>query len=221
LALLYIALIFLTAVLIAWVIYQKCEHSAERRSSLKAVAQKIGFDFSENDAGFMRIMRKSQYVSNASKVRAKYCLSKRNDDVEIKLADCRFSKDGSPCAATICVVIDYGMNLPAFFVSRQTRSNPLIDMLFEEQDINFEEDQHFSNAFLLQGDEISLKYLFNPEVRKFLMRYAGSSAQIEGAGPTLFLHKGGFEFPSDFEVLARETLDLCRLLKKTAEKEGL
>ena len=220
--LLYIAFILITVVLLSWLIYQQFENRAARRNSIKAVAEKIGFAFSENDAGFLRLIRKSQYLSNRYSVRACCCLSKSNEDVEIKVGDCRFSKDGSPCIVTICAVIDYGMNLPTFFVSRQTSSNPVIDMLFEVQDINFEEDQHFSDAFLLQGeDEISLKYLFSPEVRKYLMRYAGSYTQIEGAGTSLFLHKGRLEFPSDFETLARDTLDLYRLLKKTAEKEEL
>ena len=120
------------------------------------------------------------------------------------------------------MIIDYRMNLPGFYLRHEDSFTDGIGRFFEMQDINFDEDQSFSKAFVLQSkDEIMAKYLFNSEVRNFMMRYAGSAAQIEGAGPTLFLHKGRLEWAPDFETLAREALELCRLLRRTVEKEGL
>lgn len=221
-ALIFDPLILVIVILIVWIFVQHREKCAERKKTLKAMADKLGFAFKENDAVFLRVIRKSHYFSKYHPADTLNCLSKNDEDVELRIADCHFSKDGTACVATICLIIDYRMNLPGFYIRRQESHFSVIAQLLEKQDINFEDDQAFSEAFVLQGqDEISLKYLFNREVRNFLMRYAGSSAEIEGHGSTLLFHKGRLEWPSDFENLGREALELCRLLKKTVEKEEL
>jgi len=218
--LLYILPYLMLLVLIVWILVQRLEYRRERTKSLRATAEKLGFAFTENDADFLRIIKKSNYLCRA--VSASNCFSKKNEDVEIKIADSHYSKDGSIRVATTCLIIDYRMNLPSFYLRREDSLSDGIGRLFEMQDINFDDDLPFSKAFVLQSkDEVLAKYLFNSEVRNFVMRYAGSAAQIEGAGPTLFIHKGRLEWAPDFEALAREALELCQLLKKTVEKEGL
>lgn len=215
-------MVLLIIILFVWIIVQNSEFRSERTKSLEAMAGKLGFDFKKKDADFLRIIRKSNYLSQCRAVRASNCFSKKDENVEIKIADFHYSDDGSARVATTCLVIDYRMNLPSFYLRREESLVDGIGRLFDMQDINFEDDLPFSKAFVLQGkDEIALKYLFNSEVRNFMMRYAGSAAQIEGAGSTLFLHKGRLEWAPDFETLAREAIELCRLLKKTVEKEGL
>jgi len=203
-----------------WVFIQNREYRRERTNSLRATADKLGFVFKESDPDFLRIIRKSNYLCRA--VGAHNCFSKKDEDVEIRIADLHYSDDGSARVATTCLIIDYRMNLPSFYLRHEDSLGDGIGRLFEMQDINFDDDLPFSNAFVLQSkDEVLAKYLFNSEVRNFVMRYAGSAAQIEGAGPTLFLHKGRLEWAPDFETLAREALELCQLLRKTVEKEGL
>ncbi len=207
-------------VFVVWILVQRREYRRERTKSLKATAEKLGFAFKESDADFLRIVKKSNYLCRA--VSASNCFSKKDEDVEIKIADLHYSKDGSVRAATTCLIIDYRMNLPSFYLRYEDSLSDGIGRFFDMQDINFEEDLPFSKAFVLQSkDEVLARYLFNNEVRNFVMRYAGSAAQIEGVGSTLFLHKGRLEWAPDFETLAREALELCQLLKKTVEKESL
>jgi len=207
---------------VVWVFLQNRQYQRERTISLRATAEKLGFTFKESDTDFLRIIRKSNYLSQCRAARASNCFSKKDEDVEIKIADLHYSKDGSVRAATTCLLIDYRMNLPSFYLRYEDNLVDGIGRFFEMQDINFDDDLPFSKAFVLQSkDEVLAKYLFNSEVRNFVMRYAGSAAQIEGAGPTLFIHKGRLEWAPDFEALAREALELCQLLKKTVEKEGL
>ena len=201
---------------------QRREYRRERGQSLRAMADKLGFAFKENDAEFLRIIRKSNYLSQCRSLKALNCFSKRDEDVEIKIADLHFSRNNSVCAVTTCLIIDYSMNLPAFYLRREDSFSDGIGHLFDMQDIDFDDDLPFSQAFVLQGkDEISARYLFTSGVRNFVMRYAGSEAQIEGTGSILFLHKGRLEWAPDFETLGKEGIELSRLLKKTVEKEGL
>ncbi len=219
---LYNPLLLALIIFSVWVLVQHFENRRERTKSLKAMAEKLGFAFKEKDADFLRLLRKSNYFSQCHPVSASNCFSKKDEDIEIKIADFHYSQDGSVRAATTCVVIDYHMNLPSFYLRHEDSLTDGIGRFFEMQDINFNEDQAFSKAFVLQSkDEVLARYLFNNEVRSLVMRYAGSAAQIEGVGSSLFFHKGRLEWAPDFETLAREALELCRLLKKTVEKEGL
>lgn len=219
-----ILIIFVATVviLLAWIHSLHNERLAARKNALCEIAGRSGFTFQERDASFIRIIRKSRYFSESIPVRVENCLSRKNGEIEVKVADCFFRGSDTPARMTICAVIDYDMNLPLFFMRREDKIADQFGRFFDMQDVNFEDDPSFSESFVLQGgDEVTLKYLFNTEIRQFMMRYASSAAKIEGSGHTLILYRGKGEWPVDFEILADEALELCRLLKGVVKKEGL
>ncbi len=193
----------------------------EKTEELRDLAAKIGFSFQEEDTDFEASLKKTRCFSRSYRARTTNCLSKKNEVVEIKVADCHYSQSDKVYRATVCMIIDKQMNLPNFFLRPEHKFFDGLKRFFGMQDIEFENDQAFSKKFVLQSeDEISVKYLFNSEVRKFMMKYGDLITQIEGNGSMLLLFKKP-QFVSDFETQVKEALEICTLLKKVVEKEGL
>ena len=221
-----IFLLTIIGILLAWIGIQRSSHIRERKGSFKEVAEKHGYSFKENGPGFLRRLGRFKFFSQGSNRTATNVITGKVGNLEFKVADYRYvSGFGSSASAhshTICLISDFEMNLPHFFLRHEDGLYDYLGKLFGGQDINFEDDPDFSKAFILQGDdEIALKYLFNAATRKLLMKYAGTCAQIEGVGNTLMFHRGGGVWAASVPAFIEEAADLCRHLKQTVEVEEL
>ena len=111
---------------------------------------------------------------------------------------------------TVFVIKADGLRVPHFFIRRQLKLFDFLGKSFGGQDIDFEEDEGFSKAFVLQGeDESATRELFGPGVREALMAHNGSKMMLEGYGDTLVLHWGQRTDPSGLQ----DNLDLLMDLK--------
>ena len=66
------------------------------------------------------------------------------------------------------------------------------------QDIDFEDDKAFSDAFVLQGDnETAVRDLFDTQVRQWFVAQAARSFFFETRGDTLLFHTGNRRPPRE------------------------
>lgn len=213
----------LIIILYLWFFSQYWEQEGTRAKDLRDFAAKIGFAFQDKDDELEAfLLKKTSCFSRSIRARITKCLSKKNEVIEIKVADCYYSSRALKVyRSTICLIIDKKMNLPHFLLRSEHRFFDGILRFFGMQDIKFSDDQAFSKTFVLQSkDEIGAKYLFTDEVRKFMMKYGDARTQIEGHGSMLLLFTS-MQYVSDFENMVNEARQICTLLKKTVEKEGL
>ncbi|MDD3145737.1 MAG: hypothetical protein PHD82_00425 [Candidatus Riflebacteria bacterium] len=222
----YIVVLTIISILIAWIFFQSREREQERTENFKKMAEKNGYSYKETSPGFIRRLRRFKFFSQGQNRRVANVITGNFGDFEFKVADYSFATGFSHSAQahfyTICLIHDHTMNLPHFFLRHEDNPYDYLGKLFGGQDINFAEDPAFSEAFVLQGDdEIDLKYLFNAKTRKIMMKYAGSCSQLEGVGNTLMLHRGGGVWAATVPALIEEAAEICRHLKRTVEIEGL
>ncbi|NLP05922.1 hypothetical protein GX411_08230 [Candidatus Fermentibacteria bacterium] len=91
---------------------------------------------------------------------------------------------------TICLLRDPGMALPAFLVRKEKAVLDWIGQKLGMKDIDFPEDEAFSKAFVLKGDESLLRSVFDSETRALLLSMKDCFSTLEGAGDALLLNCG-------------------------------
>jgi hypothetical protein len=114
---------------------------------------------------------------------------------------------------TICIVNTPGRAAPHFFVRRQLRFFDAMGKMFGGQDINFDDDKAFSDAFVLQtnGQEQQLRHFMTPRVREGLVRLKDQNPLVEVNGDVLVFHFGKRLKPEQLEGLVAEAVNLRRL----------
>ncbi|MDJ0847796.1 MAG: hypothetical protein QNK04_05345 [Myxococcota bacterium] len=103
------------------------------------------------------------------------------------------------------------LRVPHFFARRQIALFDWLGRTFGGQDIDFPQDEAFSTAFVLQGeDEAATRELFAPSLRQALLRHDGTSLQLEGRGDTLVLHWGRLVEPETLRQNLDTLIELTR-----------
>lgn len=177
----------------------------KRAEEMRAIAERIGFAYQEKAdhiqasyAHFSLFLQGHAYTRHA----INFLLGKKNE-VEVSICDYHYTTGAGRSmkrhAQTICIIKDPKFDLPSFFARHEHKVFDYLGKLFGGQDINFNEDEKFSSAFVLQGKvESEIRNLFNQGVRKAFNKFTGSSLQVEGHGDSILFHKG---FPLKSEGL--------------------
>ncbi|EKD81533.1 MAG: hypothetical protein ACD_39C01766G0001 [uncultured bacterium] len=201
------------------VIVAYSHYAAKKRAeAFRAVAPRMGFTYQEKAGSLRNEYAHLNLFSRGHSQRAINYLRGEKNDVEVSIADYHYTvghgKNSSHYAQTICIIRDPSLDLPNFFVRRENKFLDYLGKIFGGQDINFNEDEKFSSAFVLQGkSEVETRDLFNQRVRDAFSKFAGSDAQIEGQGDSIIVHKAMIIKPEELSYLLKDTFDVYYAIK--------
>ncbi len=203
-------------VLVAFFFWLVWFQAKRRREAWMATALELDLQFQREDPGLVTRLAGFKLFGRGHSRRAQNVLTGAVRGGEVCLADYRYTvghgKNQSTYRQTVCVLRSARLALPHFFLRRQRALWDRLGKVFGGQDINFDADPEFSRAFVLQGaDEAAVRERFQPGVRIALMRYQGTSFQLEGHGDTLLVHEGRLLEPDK----APEFIERARELQST------
>jgi hypothetical protein len=191
----------------------------KRAEAMQAVAPRMGFTYQATANNIKKEYYQFNLFSRGHSQRVINCLQGERNEIEVSIADYHYTvgsgKNASHYSQTICIIKDPSFDLPNFFVRHENRFFDYLGKLFGGQDINFPEDEKFSSAFVLQSKnmEAETRHLFNNRVREAFLKFAGTTAQIEGQGNTIILHKGVIAKPEELSLLLKDTFDVYNAIK--------
>jgi len=201
------------------VIFAYAHYAAKKRAeAISAIAPRMGFTYRDKVKNLRDEYSHLNLFSRGHSHRAINFLHGEKNGVQVNITDYHFTtgsgKNSHHHAQTICIIIDPALNLPNFFVRRENKFFDYLGKIFGGQDINFNEDERFSSAFVLQGkSEAETRSLFNSRVRDSFAKFAGSNAQIEGQGDSVIVHRGVILKPEEISGLLKDTFDIYNAFK--------
>ena len=118
--------------------------------------------------------------------------------------------------STLCVLYDYGFNLPDFDLSRETLKEKTVEILHinNTEDIDFADDKEFSSAWWLSSNEnMVVRELFTKNIRSNFMNFVDKGYRICGNRNVLFIIADKPFCPKDYSILNSDIRMIQRFLK--------
>lgn len=195
---------------VAWLMEKK------RTEAMTAWAQSHGYVF-EGPAPQLLAELSDFKLFNQGRSRAAKNLMRVSKEVgAVRVCDYQYTtgsgKHSHTHRQTVCVMTTPGRGAPHFFVRRQNRLFDALGKLFGGQDINFDDDEAFSKAFVLQtsGVEAQVRHFISPRLREALTRLADKNVVLEVAGETMVFHLARRLKPEEIEGLVADAVNLRR-----------
>ncbi len=137
--------------------------------------------------------------------------------MRITIGDFRYrtgsGKNSSTHHHTICVLSSAQLNVPRCYLRPEVRLFDALGSLLGGQDIDFDDDPGFSNAYVLQGDnEEAVRMLFHDDVRGWFAEHKGRNFHFEAVGDALVFHTGKRRTPQEARALMQQALEILNLL---------
>lgn len=132
-----------------------------------------------------------------------------NDEKDLK-------KDGTKFYTTMCILEDNAFTLPNFELTPETIAKKATELLKmnESEDIDFDEDKEFSNAWWLCSNEnILARYLFTDNIRKHFMDYLNKNYTICGQKNKLFILTNHTVEPKNYSNIINDIRKIRSFLK--------
>lgn len=210
-----LALVVTAAVLLykLWWLWRK------RRQLWEQVAVELGLSLTVNDTQMPERHGELRFFRLGRNRRARLVLRGERPEGEVCLADYQYTtgsgKSTHTTSQTICLVRASGVSYPHFLLRRQ---RPVLDALVEAfggQDIDFADDEAFSKAFVLRGeDETAVRGFLDFETRQQLLPLAERRVQLEARGGTLLVHSGRLIDPTGARDFLQQALDVTEALRR-------
>ncbi len=195
-------------------------HLYEKRRTRKwrEIAESLGLKFSERDDSVMERGSDIHLFTLGHSRKAKNVLEGDANGIDIILADYHYTTGGGKNSTThlqtICLAKSPELNIPVSNMRPQSFFDS-IGKLLGGQDIDFETDPEFSQAFVLQGkDEQEVRACFGSEVRRWFCSGAKLKMYFEAGGDTLLFHQGHRVNPEDAQELLGQALELVKLFAR-------
>jgi hypothetical protein len=168
--------------------------ATRRREALREAALRLGFEFAPDAAPFAADLAGLRIVTHGRAHRLANALHGRRGDVAVEIADHRYvtgsGKNSHRHRASLVVMRTPRLALPHFFMRPQIAVVDRIGRLLGGKDVDFPEDDGFSDAFVLQGDdEGAVRALFAAAARQQALRL-GRGVRVEGRGDVLLVERG-------------------------------
>ena len=207
-----VALVVVSIAFSAW--YQK-----KRTEAWQRVAGELGIPFVGDNNDVLTRCSGMKAFSSGSGRRFRNAIQGDAGDTKITIGDYRFTtgsgKNSSTYVYTVCVLQSDKMNVTGCYLRPEITFFDAIGAMLGGQDIDFAEDNAFSRAYVLQGDdEESIRSLFNSEVRAWFVDRSDRRIQFEARGNTLVFHTGRRRKPDEARQLMQEALEIMSLLAK-------
>ena len=121
---------------------------------------------------------------------------------------------------TMCVLYENGFHLPNFDLARETLIDKTSEMLKLKvsEDIDFDDDKEFSNAWWLSSSENMIaRELFDKSTRSFFMKYVNKGYSISGNRDMLIIITDKLYTTNKYVQLEADMRNISKFLK-TKEK---
>lgn len=209
-------LFFVVVFYISWL------NDKKRTETLRAMAAQMGFEFFDSDDTLHTSLGNFKLFSRGHSKRTRNVFRGTRDNVSVIMADYYYTtgsgKNSTTHMQTICIIEDPEMRIPHFFLRHENKFFDFLGKMFGGQDINFDDDPQFSDAFVLQGEHEALtRELFDSDIRREFVKFAGTSTQIEGRGSRVILHNGMKAGPEQITGILKQTFDVYNLLTSSPE----
>lgn len=186
-------LFIMIAIAIVVVVVVMDQYGKQRRTKdMRAVAERLGYDFVEEEAGLANLLGEFALISQRGRSRkTTNLLHTVMDEAAITAFDYRYTvgygKNRHTVSQSVLLLESQRLDLPAFTLRPEGLGQKLQSLL-GQQDIDFEDHPDFSAAYLLQGpDESQVRALFDGEKLGFFAQRRGLC--IEGHGQKLLYYR--------------------------------
>ncbi len=126
------------------------------------------------------------------------------------------SYDRQKYYATMCVCYHNGFNLPNFDLTKETLDKKAAELfkMNETEDIDFDEDNDFSDAWWLSSSENEIvRELFTSNIRSNFMRFCDKNYKICGQKNMVMIITNHVIQPEDYPNIITDMLDIINFLK--------
>ena len=189
----------------------------KRTEAMTAWAQANGFVFEGPAPQLLNELGHFKLFSQGRSRTAKNLMRGSKEVGAVRVCDYQYTtgsgKNSTTHHHTICIINTPNRVAPHFFVRRQNRFFDALGKMFGGQDINFDDDKAFSDAFVLQteGQEQQLRGFMTPRLREGLLKLQGKSPLIEVNGDVMVFHLGRRLKPEQIGELVADAVNLRRL----------
>ena len=202
--------------LIAGIVYLAWLMEKKRTEAMTAWAQSHGYVFEGATPQLIDELSAFKLFNQGRARTAKNTMRGSKEPGAVRICDYQFTtgsgKHQQVHQQTIVVLKTPGRMAPHFFLRRQRALFDALGKVFGGQDINFEDDQAFSKAYVLQtnGDEQQLRGFMSPGLRDMLTKMSDRNLLMEVVGDTLVLHLGRRLKPEQLEGLVADAVNIRR-----------
>jgi len=220
----YLPIIFFVgiAVLVVCGIAYSFWREKKRAEAWEQQAMSMGFTYSKENVSVQGKLNHFKLFSLGRSRKLKNVLMGESSETQLVIADYQYTtgsgKNSSTHRQTFCAAMNSSLQVPHFFLRRQSSFFDYLGKMFGGQDIDFDEDPEFSSSFVLQGDVPgSVEKLFEQGVRNYFVENKGKAWQIEARGPAIIVHNGGRVKPHDTRELMEMAFGVLQLLQQHTE----
>ena len=190
--------------------------ATRRREALREAALRLGLEFAPDAAPPAAALAGLRIVTHGRAHRLGNVLHGRRGDVAVEIADHRYvtgsGKNQHRHRASLVVLRAPRLALPHFFMRPQIAVVDRIGKLLGGKDVDFPEDDGFSDAFVLQGDdEAAVRALFEAAVRQQALQL-GRRVRAEGRGDTLLVERARAVSPGEAAMLLEAAASFLEVL---------
>lgn len=149
----------------------------------------------------------------------KSCVLGNKDGVEIALGDliCKTRERGveGDIVQTICILTFKNATFSHCFMRNEHKFYDYFNKLTGLQDINFDEDKKFSDAFIVQGTFVKhVKKIFSSEVRKLFLDNIAPELQFEAQSKSIIINYGDHLAPKNVDKFISFIFGLAEAINK-------
>ena len=194
-----------------------------RTKAWQILAKKLGLDFKESADSLISAYPGIKLFEKGRSRKAFNCISGQKGDVNFTLTDYRYTtksgKNSSTTYMSLFIITDSQLQLPHFNLAIEIKLLNFFTKLLGIKDINFDEDQTFSDSFLLQGnDEGAVRALFNENLRRYFVAEKDPNIQIEAVNSSIIIKHIKRVEPKDFKSAMMKAFEIYEQIKKEYEK---
>jgi hypothetical protein len=190
-AVIVVLFLLVPLVLTGAIIYGVHRWERKRVEEMRPVARAMGFAFEEKLAGAAdEVFGALPLLSRGHSRRTSSVMRGELAGEPAVVFDYRYTvgsgKNSNTCRQTVALFPTRGRDLPDFELGPENFLHR-IGQVFGYQDIDFEQDDVFSKAYLLRGEnEAAIKRTFSSTVRSLLVQEPGWSIQSRGDAVAVF-----------------------------------
>ena len=191
----------------------------KRKEAWQRVAEELGLPFVDKNNDILGICTSLKVFSRGSGRCFYNAIQGDAGDTRITIGDYQFTtgsgKNRTTHVYTMCVLESTTLCTPHCYLRPERAMLDKLGALLGGQDINFEEDPEFSNAYVLQADtELAVRELFDEEIRTWFVERRSERFHFETRSNLLVFHCGRKRKPEDAGLLMQQALELMHLLAR-------
>ncbi len=177
-----VAIISVLILLVAGAIYTSAVLERKRKEKIAEVAESLGLTFVPgDDLSFRERFSDMAFFQTGHSKLSGNCMTGDSGDVRISIFDYTFStgsgKNKSTRRLTVVALESANLKIPSFSMRPEIFLDKIGSML-GFQDIDFDDDPEFSNAFVLKGEnEAAIRKTFHRQLRKGLATRTGINVE--------------------------------------------